>query len=483
MTSEPTPQNKLSRRGFHQAAGAAAASAFAFQVVPARVWGANERPTLAGIGTGGKGQSDINNSAAAGFQVVGLVDVVDAKKIPELKGMSRMQRILGQRERYPDAKFYLDWREMLEDLGDKVDAVTVSTPDHHHAHASITAMKAGKHVYCQKPLTHDIWEARMMAKVARETGVKTQMGNQAHAENHMRRVIELLRSGILGEIREIHAWTNRPIWPQGFEKPPVAEPVPAWLDWEQWVGPAPFVDYSFKIAPFNWRGWWHYGTGALGDMACHIMDMGYWAMELGAPVSVKGEAEGGTELSAPINSIITYEFPANQHSGKKGITYKWYDGYVDAEFDRQKWQLVKSSNEYNHPRKQVLKGMSFTDYGSLVVGEKGTLFFNRGKNNWVVQPTSALDGFTDWPEPSIPRARQEDPHLEWYDAIQGKIDQAESHFGQSGPFTETVLLGCLAQRVPDTKLEWDAENLQVKGRPDLAKWIKRDYRPGWELKV
>ena len=164
-------------------------------------------------------------------------------------------------------------------MGDKVDAVTVSTPDHHHFHASVMAMQAGKHVYCQKPLTHGIWEARMMAQIASQTGVKTQMGNQAHANDHMRRCVELIRAGIIGKVKEIHAWTNRPIWPQGFHSPPAKEAVPAAIDWNQWIGPAPWVDYSHLIAPFSWRGWWDYGTGALGDMACHIMDMGYWAMQ------------------------------------------------------------------------------------------------------------------------------------------------------------------------------------------------------------
>ncbi|MEO0447807.1 MAG: hypothetical protein AAF191_17190, partial [Verrucomicrobiota bacterium] len=239
----------------------------------------------------------------------------------------------------------------------------------------------------------------------------------------------------------------------------------------------------FKISPFAWRGWWHYGTGALGDTACHIMDMGYWAMELGSPDWVKGESNGGSEWSAPINSIIEYQFPANDYSGKDGIKYMWYDGYTKATFDRQKWALVKESNEYNHPSKKTLNGMSFEAFGSCVVGEKGTLYFNRSKDYWVVLPTSAVDGYTDWPKPSIARARDKDPHKEWYDAITGKVDQAESHFGQSGPFTEAILLGCLAQRAPGEKLEWDSENLEVKGRPEMQPWIKRDYRPGWELTV
>ncbi len=483
MKAPTDHQPRLTRRGFHKAAGSAAASTFAFQVVPSTVWGANERPTLGGIGTGGKGESDIRNSANSGFEVIGLCDVVDAKRVPELTGRPAVKRIFDQRERFPDAKFYTDWREMMADLGDKLDAITVSTPDHHHAHASIAAMKAGKHVYCQKPLTHGIWEARMMAEVAKQTGVKTQMGNQAHANDGMRRAVELIRAGMIGQVKEVHAWTNRPIWPQGFSSAPPAEPVPEWLDWEQWVGPAPFVDYSFRITPFNWRGWWHYGTGALGDMACHIMDMAYWALGLDAPVAVKGEENGGTELSAPINSIITYEFAPNEYTVPEGVTYTWYDGYVGATFDPQRWALVKKTNEYNHPDNRVLQGLDFNKYGSVVVGTRGSLIYNRNNENWVVMPSSGLDGFTDWPAPSIPRARGQNPHHEWFDAVTGKIDQPESNFGLAGPFTETVLLGCLAQRVPNERLEWDAAKMEVRGRPELKPYIQREYRPGWELKV
>jgi predicted dehydrogenase len=489
MTDSPTPgsssaETRVSRRAFQKTASAAAASAFAFQFVPSRVWGANERPALAGIGCGGKGESDIANSASAGFQVVGLVDVVDVKRIPEISdGMSRMKGLVAQREKYPDAKFYTDWREMLSDLGDKVDAVTISTPDHHHAHAAVAAMKAGKHVYCQKPLTHGIWEARMLAELARKTGVKTQMGNQAHANDHLRRCVELIRAGIIGKVKEVHAWTNRPIWPQGFTGLPPAEPVPAWMDWEQWIGPAPFVEYSSKIAPFAWRGWWNFGTGALGDMACHIMDMSWWALELGAPVAIQGKQTGGSEWSAPIHSTLTYEFAPNAHTVPEGLKYHWYDGQIGAEFLADKWSL--KPGEFNRPN-DVLAGFDHTEskgFGSVVVGEKGKLFFNRHKDTWIISPSSALDGFTDWPERSLPRARNQNPHDEWHDAVTGKIPQAESHFGLAGPFTEMVLLGCVAQRVPDVRLEWDAEKLEIKGRPDLKPLIQRDYRAGWELSV
>lgn len=481
MTDKKTPKDQLTRRKFGKVAGAAASTAFGFQFVPSHVWGANSTPALAGIGIQGKGSSDIDNSATAGFKVVGLVDVVDSKRTPELDG--KLKGHANKREKYPDAKFYTSYSDMLSDLGDKVDAVTISTPDHHHAHAAVAAMKAGKHVYCQKPLTHGIWEARMLAKVAKETGVKTQMGNQAHAQDHMRRVVELVRAGIIGKVKEVHAWTNRPIWPQGFKTPPPAEKVPAWLDWEQWIGPAPFVDYNRNIAPFKWRGWWHYGTGALGDMACHIMDMSYWACDLTAPTSVMAKEEGNSEISAPINSTITFQFPKNKYSVDEGIKYMWYDGQIGAKFDRDKWSLIKG--EFNRP-KDVLAGLDHTEskgFGSVIIGEKGELFFNRSKNNWIVRPSSALDGFKNWPEQTVPRARNQNPHDEFYDAVVGKIDQTQGNFDYSGPFTEAVLLGCVAQRVPNTKLEWDAGKMEFKGKPETKKLVKRDYRKGWELNV
>tara|TARA_R110002096_G_scaffold67332_11_gene163414 strand:- start:18249 stop:19751 length:1503 start_codon:yes stop_codon:yes gene_type:complete len=477
----PSPSSSQpSRRKFAKLSTAAAATTFGFQVVPSRVFGANERPALAGIGSGGKGKTDIEQSAKSGFDVVALVDIVDVKRIQEAdpnakKLKSRLGSMRSTRDSHPDAKFYTDYREMLDDLGDKVDAVTVSTPDHHHFHAAMLAMKAGKHVYCQKPLTHGIWEARMLTEVAAKMGVQTQMGNQAHANSHMRRVVELVRAGIIGKVKEVHAWTNRPIWPQGFQTPPAAEAVPAGIDWEQWIGPAPYVDYSSRIAPFAWRGWWNYGTGALGDMACHIMDMAYWALELGAPTSIEAIEEGNSRFSAPINSTVTYDF------GKKGVKYTWYDGQKGAKFDRDNWRLIPG--EFNRPGDDILEGMDYKKYGSVLIGEEGKLFFNRFHDTWIVKPSKALDGFNNWPEPSIPRARGENNYTEWLDAIHGKIEHGQSYFGLAGPFTEVVLLGCVAQRNPGQKLEWNAEKMEVKGRPELSSLIRRKYRPGWEIEV
>ena len=473
----------VSRRQFTKAAGVTFGATAGFHFFPALGQKKLEKPTLAGIGAGGKGLADINGAKKAGFEIVGLVDVVDTQKLSGVTGdkkfQGRIKKMGVARKQSPDAAFYTDYREMLSDLGDKVDAVTVSTPDHHHFHASATAMQAGKHVYCQKPLTHGIWEARELANIARSTGTKTQMGNQAHANDHMRRCIELIRAGLIGKVTDIHAWTNRPIWPQGFATPPEKQPVPAGIDWDQWIGPAPWVDYNRVIAPFAWRGWWDYGTGALGDMACHIMDLGYWAMDTPSPRSVIAKQTGASEFSPPINSVLTWDIGPGKYSDKDGFKFHWYDGFIDAKFDRDSWTLVKNGNEYNHPDEDVLEGMDFSKFGSVIVGTQGKLFFNRSRNNWVLKSSSKLDGF-DWPEQTMSRATNQDNYREWLDAVEGKIEQAESNFLHSGPMTETILLGVLAQRHADKKLEWDAEKMEVKDHPELDKFIKREYRDGWK---
>ncbi|MEX2580874.1 MAG: Gfo/Idh/MocA family oxidoreductase [Verrucomicrobiales bacterium] len=477
-------EKSTTRRNFVKGA-AAAAAAFNFQVVPSRVFGANSKITLAGIGTSGKGASDIGLSADAGFEITHLCDVVNVEKYPNAGG-----GWVKTRENFSDAKFFEDWREMLETEGDKIDAVTVSTPDHVHAHASAAAMKKDCHVYCQKPLTHGIWEARMLADLAAKTGVVTQMGNQAHAQDHMRRVVELVRAGLIGDIVEVHAWTNRPIWPQAIPKWPEGEEAPEHVNWDLWIGPAPFRDYSPQIAPFKWRGYWDFGTGALGDMACHIMDVSYWAADLGAPTSVTAESADGrgaqTDISPPTWATIEYQFP--ERNNKKATKFVWYDGYKDAVFNPEKWALESSIDggkirERNLPPQEVLEGFGGDEksgYGCVLVGTEGKIWFNRGKDNWTVKPGSLMDGF-DFPEPSIPRARDQDPHKEFYDGIEaGDPKLPESNFSHSGPFTEMVMLGNLAVRL-DKKVEWDSKNLKSPNSPEADKLVKRDYREGWEL--
>lgn len=474
-----TTSGKSSRRKFIKGTVAAASTVFGFQFIPSRAWGSLTKPTLAAIGIGGKGAADLQGAVSAGFEIAALVDVVDSRKINDAK----VERSSGKsRELHPQVPFYADYREMLAAMGDKVDAVTVSTPDHHHFHAACMAMKAGKHVYCQKPLTHGLWEARTLARVAAETGVKTQMGNQAHALDHMRRCVELIRAGVIGGVREVHGWTNRPIWPQGFAAAPKAEPVPAWMDWEQWIGPAPLTGYSDKLAPFGWRGAWDFGCGALGDMACHILDLGWWATLPGDPISVLAEQSGGTNWSPPISSKVTWAFAPSKYSSVGGCKFHWYDGYLDATFDPVSWALAKKSEEFRHPDETVMSGEGFKNYDTVIVGDYGRLYFSRERSTWTLKAVHKLDGFK-WPEQSIPRAARQDNYQEWFDAITGRVAHGQSNFAVAGPFTEMILLGTLAQRLPGQTLHWDAAKLEVPGHPETQGWIRRAYRKGWESPV
>ncbi|MFV1996265.1 MAG: Gfo/Idh/MocA family protein, partial [Verrucomicrobiales bacterium] len=447
------------------ASAASAASIFGFQFVPSTVWGANDRINIGCVGIGGKGNVDTRGAAGAeGSQIVALCDVAD----PNNHGLERKGEPGNPKSRmaivedFPQARFYFDYREMIADHPE-LDAVTVSTPDHHHMHASVLAMRKGMHVYCQKPLSHSIWEARFMAQEARKAGVVTNMGNQSHAGDPMRRAVELVRAGLIGDVGEVHVWTNRPIWPQGIEQWPTEEKVPPGMNWDLWCGPAPTCPYSKEIAPFNWRGYWNYGTGALGDMACHIMDMAYWALELGAPDSVEAESGGMTEISGPNWSKITYQFPAR--GDKRKVKLVWYDG-------------KKDDDTPNLPPEGILRGEDPKSYGSILRGKGGTLYYNRGNNNWVVKPTGNLDGF-EWPEPSIERAPDRDPYKEWIAGIKGGPTPL-SNFEHAGPFTETVLLGNLAVRL-GRKIEWDSENLRAVCVPEADALIRREYRAGWEI--
>ena len=427
----------LSRRAFV----GAVSSTFSFTFVPSRVWGANERLNIAGIGVGGKGAGEINDAAREGCNIVALCDVDE----------SRAAKTFGK---FPDAKKYKDFRVMLDRQKD-IDAVTVSTPDHTHAPASVMAMKLGKHVYCQKPLTHSIYEARVMAETAANMKVATQMGNQAHAGEPIRRGVELVRAGIIGKVTEAHVWTNRPIWPQGVDRPKEMPPVPASLDWDLWLGPAPRRPYHSAYVPFKWRGFWDFGTGALGDMGCHLMDMAYWSLGLGYPDTVEAISSGATAESAPNWAIVTYQFPARGENPP--VKFVWYDG-----------------NKL--PPAEVSEGENLKRFGTILVGEKGKMFFHRGRTNWVIKPESALDGFNE-PEKTIPRVANED--AEWIAACKGG-PPALSNFARSGPFTEVVLLGNLAVRV-GKKFKWDGPNMRSPDAPEADQFVRREYRKGWKL--
>ena len=473
----------LNRREFLRAS---AAAALGFYILPAAARGANSRIQVGCIGVGGKGYVDTMSTAAAGGVIVALCDVANPRQ-PEL-GRRKSKKGKNTKggdtilDRFPDARLFTDYREMIATM-DGIDAVTVSTPDHHHFHASMLAMRKGRHVYCQKPISHSIWEARRLAETSAQLKVQTQMGNQAHAGEPIRRAVELVRAGVLGRVTEVHAWTNRPIWPQGMTAWPKAAPVPKGLAWDQWIGPAPFHDYSPEIAPFNWRGYWDFGAGALGDMGCHIMDMPYWALGLTAPTAVETWQEGSTAIAAPHRSTVTYHFPTSVLGGP--VKFAWYDGVVAKEGVYQHappaelWQADFPTADH-----------VFRRFDLMLVGEKGRMFFGRSRQDWVFKPETITTDFT-MPPKTLPRVASgiEDPalesdggpgpYVEWLNAIKTGTP-ALSNFAASGPFSETVLLGNLALRV-GRRIEWDARNLVVKNAPEAAAIVRRAYRTGWEM--
>jgi predicted dehydrogenase len=273
----------------------------------------NEKIRIAGIGVGGKGDSDVNDSAGCGGEIVGLCDV-DQRTVDKM----------GQK--YPKAQKFQDFRKMLDKMGKEIDACTISTPDHVHAIAASLAMSMGKHVYVQKPLCQTVYEARYLRNLAKESKVATQMGNQGSAGNGLRRAVEVIQAGVLGPVHELHVWSNRPIWPQGMDRPKGEDPVPSYLDWDLWLGPAALRPYKEKAYhTFAWRGWRDFGTGALGDMACHTVNMPFRALKMGYPEIVECEAVSDMHPETyPLSSRIRFEFPARE--GMPPLKFWWYDG-------------------------------------------------------------------------------------------------------------------------------------------------------------
>jgi predicted dehydrogenase len=361
---------------------------------------------------------------------------------------------------FPDAKRFTDFRRMLDLEGAHIDAVTVSTPDHTHFHAARAAIERGKHVYLQKPLTHDVWEARTLAALAREKKVVTQMGNQGHAHPDSRRLVELIRAGVLGEVREIHIWTNRPIWPQGMRRPRRAR-VPAGLDWDLWLGPAPWRDYHIGCVPSKWRAFWDFGTGALGDMGCHLMDLAFFALDLGAPSRIEAKSSGVSAETAPRWSIVSYEFPGAQGGTPRNLV--WYDGG-------------------KVPPPGLVKQTKLSGWGYILVGSKDVLYVPDYWGRGTFRSGARMEDYGSVPQtlPRLPDAA-DDPHeahlREWLAACKGD-GRALADFDYAGPLTEAVLLGNVALRA-GAAIEWDATDLRVTNVPEANAFIRRAYRAGF----
>jgi predicted dehydrogenase len=459
----------ISRRAF---LARSAASAAAFTIIPSRLVGAdgsrspNSRLALAGVGVGGVGFGQLQECADAGFQIVALCDVDDAyaKKAYD---------------HWPQARRYRDFREMLAAEGDRIDAVYCGTPDHTHALIVLAALRRRKHVCCVKPLTRTVHELRLVVKAAREAGVATQVTAAANTSETACRACEWIASGTLGDVRELHAWSNRPVWPQGMTRPPGEDPVPKDLDWKLWLGPAalrPFkrnwpadspalTQMNLKewnpgiqavYHPFNFRGWWDFGTGALGDMGCHHFNTPFRALQLGSPARVYASATRVFAESAPLASIVTYDFPARDaHPPLRAV---WYDGGLRPATPRH------------------LEGWPLPDEGTLYVGEKGALL-----HTWA--------GLKVFPEAmgkrleTVPRTlpRRRGTWGEWAEACRGG-EPAGCNFSWAEPLTEIVLLGNIAIRTGKL-LEWDAAQGNFTNSPDANRQLHDDYQNGWSLEA
>ena len=424
---------------------------------------------VAFVGVGGKGGTNLHNVASLGARVVALCDVD--------------QTFLARRaEFHPDARQFADFRRMLADMHDGIDAVVVSTPDHTHAVVALEAVRRGKHVYCEKPLTHDIYEARVLADAARAHRVASQMGNQGHADDALRQQVDWVRAGAVGDVREVHAWTDRPIWPQGVERPTQELPQPpVEIDWDLWLGPAPRRPWALgpettepgklepTYHPFNWRGWWDFGTGALGDMACHLMDSAFWALNLTGPCTVEAVQQGLTRQTGPKWSVTTWNFPARPgvRRGTAGelppVKVVWYDGGKQppkpGDVTAEEWEINRGA-------------------GVMFVGDHGTMFAP-----YTRPPTLSAKAATRFEPPSQRPAyflpKSPGHYEEWLDACLGGLAPASS-FDYGGPLTETVLLGNLALRV-GRKIEWDPVTMKAGNAPEADPFIRRAYRPGWTL--
>jgi hypothetical protein len=436
---------KISRRDFMGAAAAVAA----FTIVPNHVLGGprrvppSEKLNVAGVGIGGRGAGDLDE--VGGENIVALCDVDDGYAANVFKN-------------YPKAKKYQDFRTML-DKEKNIDAVVIATPDHSHAVIAMTAIKMGKHVYCEKPLAHSIYEVRKLTEAARQAGVATQLGNQGQASEESRLVSEFIQDGAIGPVREVHSWCNRPISPRGINRPKETPPVPDTLNWDLWLGPAPYRPYHPCYLPFTWRGWWDFGTGVLGDIGCHQFVSIFRALKLGYPTCVEACSSGVNPETAPLASIVRYDFPARGDMPSVKLT--WYDGGLMPARPAELEEGLRFGNADDN----------------LFVGDKGKMLGHR------LLPESRSKEYGRPPK-VLPRSPGH--HKEWINACKGG-EPAGSNFDVAGPLTEVVLLGNIALRMDQQlyekglKLYYDGPNMKVTNLSEANKYIRSEYREGWTL--
>jgi predicted dehydrogenase len=448
--SKKNDNDNINRRQF---IGRSAAAAAGIIIVPRSVLGGpgftppSDKLNIACIGVGGMGHRDTKGVATE--NIVALCDVDDMQAAESY-------------EMFPKAKRFKDFRILLEEMEDEIDAVTVSTPDHTHAVIAAMAMKMGKHAYVQKPLTHSIFEARMLAKIAREEGVKTQMGNQGHASEGARLINEWIWDGAIGDVHEVHCWTNRPVWPQGIDRPQETPSKPPSLAWDLWLGPAPWRYYHPAYVPFSWRGWWDFGTGVIGDMGAHIIDQPFWALKLHHPESVQATSTAYNDETFPQASIITLNFPAREQMPP--VKLKWFDGGL----------LPPRPDDLEQGRM-----MGNAGGGVIFYGDKGKLMCSVYGDNPRLIPESSMRAYPK-PDKTIPRS----PGIreEWIAAIKND-GQTTSNFEYAGLLTESMLLGNIAIKHAHKNMifEWDYEGMKITNDQEANQMVRREYRSGWSL--
>jgi len=479
--SNPDPNPILipglhSRRGFLRTSAAAAAATLSFPYV-GNVLGANDRINVGCIGAGGKGDSDSSDAARCGGNIVAICDVDE-------------NTLAKKGKQFPNAKQYRDYRKLLDEMGKDIDAVTVSTPDHNHGVASLRAMGMGKHCFCQKPLVQTVKEARAMRQVAKDKKLATQMGNQGSAESGLRRAVEVVQAGIIGNPLELHVWSNRPVWAQGYDRPAGSDPVPPTLDWDLWLGPAAERPYKKGCYhTFSWRGWYDFGTGALGDMACHTVNMPFRALKLGYPTMV--ECELASRMYAetfPETSRLRFEFP--EREGLPPLKFWWYDGNpngtppVPGGGPREKIKPLRPDAE--RVKEIIMTLGELPGSGALIIGEKGRLFSDNDygarfylamKGEEKYTGSDKHDACKDVPQ-SIPRSPG---HMQEWFRMMKEGTPAYSNFDIAAYLTEIILLGCVALRVGEGyRMEWDGPNMKSPNIEEAAKFVQRNNRSGWE---
>jgi predicted dehydrogenase len=446
----------IDRRELLRRTSLATTAAATAAVVPRHVLGGprnippSEKMNVAGIGVGGMGAANLRNLQSE--NIVALCDVDE-------------RYAGGTFARYPDAKRYVDYRDMLDKQKD-IDGVVIATPDHTHAVISMAAIRAGKHVYCQKPLTHDVYEARMLAQAAKEAKVATQMGIQGHSGEGARLICEWVWAGLIGEVREVDAWCSLTYYPWGHaswssqwgERPRETPEVPEGLNWDLWIGPAPMRPYHRAYHPRTWRCWWDFGSGMMGDRGAHTFDPVFWALKLGAPESIDATTCGNTAEVHPLSAIVTYRFPARGDMPPVKLT--WYEG------TRPPRPL-----DLDDDRRMPAEG------GALIKGTEGTIMCGVYGNSPRIIPESKMQAAA-LPEKTLPRVAG-GHEQDWARACKSG-EPAGADFSYSGPLAEVCCLGNIAQRV-DARIEWDAEKMQVTNLPEANKYVRGEYREGWTL--